>query len=213
MYNVPKHMWSKEGFSLLASTIGKPVCMDKTTEKKQMLTFARICIEVSAEKELPDNITIKTNGGKELTITLEYPWRPLMCLKCHVFGHNLQGCDKGKPGSVKKVTVQTENREKGEWRQPQKQWKRKEPTNGTKGGYNPQQSEFEKGTTSHSNQRPSSTIKVTKILKAPANRFEPLKDQNDTGDTIPEDMTGKNEDDTQELNNAQVDTMSCWDSS
>ncbi|KAF5187581.1 Rna exonuclease [Thalictrum thalictroides] len=62
MFNVPKHLWSAKGFSFLASSIGKPVCMDKVTERKQMLTFAMICVDVPAEKELPKEIKLETKA-------------------------------------------------------------------------------------------------------------------------------------------------------
>ncbi|KAF5191697.1 zinc ion binding / nucleic acid binding protein [Thalictrum thalictroides] len=55
---VPKDMWSPKGFSFLASAIGKPLFIDKTTEKATMLSFARVCVEVEPNKELPIKIPL-----------------------------------------------------------------------------------------------------------------------------------------------------------
>ncbi|KAL5729187.1 hypothetical protein ACHQM5_002168 [Ranunculus cassubicifolius] len=37
---LPKQIWNGKGLSRLASTIGKPMFMDKGTEEKRMLSFA-----------------------------------------------------------------------------------------------------------------------------------------------------------------------------
>ncbi|KAF5180882.1 Rna exonuclease [Thalictrum thalictroides] len=77
-YKVPKFLWNPKGLNLIASVVGKPICADKNTEVKKMLTFARICIEVDATKELPLSIPIKTSS-KSCIIDVEYVWKPLLC--------------------------------------------------------------------------------------------------------------------------------------
>ncbi|KAF5205327.1 Rna exonuclease [Thalictrum thalictroides] len=90
--NVPKHLWNTKGLSVMASALGKPLCMDKTTEDRKMLTFARICVEISAENELPNEIKLKTSKGNTLTIPLEYTWKPDICTHCKMFGHKSTNC-------------------------------------------------------------------------------------------------------------------------
>ncbi|KAF5207957.1 Rna exonuclease [Thalictrum thalictroides] len=84
-YKVPKYLWNSTGFSLLGNTIGTPLFPDKNTKSKKMITYARICIEVDANKDLPKSVSIRINESKNLT--LDYPWKPLICSKCKVFGH------------------------------------------------------------------------------------------------------------------------------
>ncbi|PIA42432.1 hypothetical protein AQUCO_02000108v1 [Aquilegia coerulea] len=88
MSRVPKDLWNPKGFSFLASTIGKPLFTDKTTENGNMLSFARVCIEIEPKKDLPSTIPL----AKDQVIELEYPWKPLICTKCKVFGHPSSKC-------------------------------------------------------------------------------------------------------------------------
>lgn len=60
---------------------------DKATEKQQRLDFARICIEIDAESDLPDEVHIKMNG-QSIVVRLEYQWLPSRCTKCKVFDHS-----------------------------------------------------------------------------------------------------------------------------
>ncbi|KAF5180416.1 Ccr4-not transcription complex subunit [Thalictrum thalictroides] len=98
---VPKYLWTPNGLASLASAIGKPLVMDKNTESRKMLTYARICIEVEAEKELPSTIPIQV-GDKSCIIEVDYTWKPLICTRCKMFGHATAKCgpqpfEKAKP--------------------------------------------------------------------------------------------------------------------
>ncbi|KAF5194014.1 hypothetical protein FRX31_016398 [Thalictrum thalictroides] len=90
---VPKDPWNPKGFSFLASTIGKPLFTDKATETGTMLSFARVCVEVEPTKDLPFSIPI----NPEQSVDIEYPWRPLICSKCMIFGHATTNCTPLKP--------------------------------------------------------------------------------------------------------------------
>ncbi|KAF5197200.1 hypothetical protein FRX31_013213, partial [Thalictrum thalictroides] len=110
----------------LASTIGKPICMDKATEAKQMLTYARLCVEISADKKLPDEIKLKGQRGKTFIVDLEYPWKPLMCSQCKIFGHTLQNCEKkGSTQQAKKQPTKQKDLEEGEWKPARCVWRKK----------------------------------------------------------------------------------------
>lgn len=43
IHKLPFEFWTAESFSKIASTIGKPLHVDKATEKRQRLDFARVC--------------------------------------------------------------------------------------------------------------------------------------------------------------------------
>nr|GFB16362.1 hypothetical protein [Tanacetum cinerariifolium] len=98
--NLPLEAWSNKGISALASRLGIPLIMDKVTTDMRngcigRVGFARVLIEVVAEKGLPNNIDIVYKDGKSTVISkksvkVQYDWAPPLCTFCCVFGH----CDK-----------------------------------------------------------------------------------------------------------------------
>ncbi|KAF5198336.1 hypothetical protein FRX31_012076 [Thalictrum thalictroides] len=76
------------------------------TETKTMLTYARICVEVKAENELPEEIQVKINTCKVPTVSVEYPWKPLLCTKCQVFGHSMLNCERIVEHQRKQIETQ-----------------------------------------------------------------------------------------------------------
>ncbi|GKB13472.1 hypothetical protein Tco_0847395 [Tanacetum coccineum] len=89
--------------------MGTPLIMDEVTTSmckigNGRMGFARVMIDVEAEKGLPEKIEIVyknkegvVTGNKSVSVS--YDWSPLMCSYCKVFGH----CDKNcvcKPRSV-----------------------------------------------------------------------------------------------------------------
>ena len=48
----------------MASRVGKPLYVDKPTQSFARVSYARICIEVNAEAELPDSFSIFCEGEK-----------------------------------------------------------------------------------------------------------------------------------------------------
>lgn len=87
VHKLPLECWTADGLSRIASTVGRPLHVDKATENQQRIDFARICIEVSAEDDLPDEIQIVVKG-ESVMVHVEYQWLPTRCAKCKVFGHS-----------------------------------------------------------------------------------------------------------------------------
>ncbi|GJW38983.1 hypothetical protein Tco_0064828 [Tanacetum coccineum] len=60
--------------------------------------YARILVEVNANKELVDSIDVlyKTNDGKQSmkSVRFEYDWKPPLCKHGHVFSHSDRKCNK-----------------------------------------------------------------------------------------------------------------------
>ena len=61
--SVPLEAWTTNGISAISSRIGKPMIMDSVTNKMCKMGlgkvgYARVLIEVSAKKELPDSVEI-----------------------------------------------------------------------------------------------------------------------------------------------------------
>ena len=80
-------------FRSIASAIGKPLHVHKMTATCRRLSFARLCIEVNAEFELPNELDIEftdpiSGEVNQITLKVEYQWNPVRCAKCKKFGHN-----------------------------------------------------------------------------------------------------------------------------
>ena len=93
IYDIPLEYWNADGLSHIASILGKPLHVDSLTASCRRISYARICIEVSAEEELMKSFVIQTedpiSGDPELiTLHVEYQWTPVRCAKCKIVGHN-----------------------------------------------------------------------------------------------------------------------------
>ncbi|PWA34731.1 ATPase, F1/V1/A1 complex, alpha/beta subunit, Zinc knuckle CX2CX4HX4C [Artemisia annua] len=76
--------------------------MDQTTarmcnEGRGRLGYARVLVEISAEKEFKDKIEICYQNDMQgqyghKFVNVEYAWKPPKCSHCKVFGHNHDNC-------------------------------------------------------------------------------------------------------------------------
>ena len=71
--------------------------MDNATETRRRISYARICVEVDATKLLIEDFIIDVPDPRnpdhvcdEISIRVEYQWKPLICDYCHVFGHSIE---------------------------------------------------------------------------------------------------------------------------
>ncbi|KAF6172969.1 hypothetical protein GIB67_006345 [Kingdonia uniflora] len=103
---VPVHLWTSHGIAKIASFIGTPLLLDKKTEDWTTSSFARVCVEVHSDKDLPNFIPIVYEGIRRLNIEVEYNWIPTKCSACKVFGHNTLKCPK-KVGNDSNVMMET----------------------------------------------------------------------------------------------------------
>ncbi|GJS09807.1 RNA-directed DNA polymerase, eukaryota, reverse transcriptase zinc-binding domain protein [Tanacetum coccineum] len=104
--NIPLEAWNVKGISTIASRLGRPIKMDRMTammckDGSGRLGFARVLVEINAEKEYIENIKINyiddlKNVKKTKWVKAEYSWMPDRCKHCCVFGHSFQYC-KLKP--------------------------------------------------------------------------------------------------------------------
>ncbi|GKD31229.1 RNA-directed DNA polymerase, eukaryota, reverse transcriptase zinc-binding domain protein [Tanacetum coccineum] len=102
LLNVPLEAWTHRGISALASGVGKPIIMDSLTIEichsgKGRLGFAKVLVEVDARKGFTNVVeVVYKNAEKKETIVkhvvVEYSWKPELCEKCRVFGHNDNSC-------------------------------------------------------------------------------------------------------------------------
>ncbi|KAF8394791.1 hypothetical protein HHK36_018727 [Tetracentron sinense] len=97
IYNLPLFLWTSRDLGSLVSAIGVPLYPDKQTIHKSRLSYAKVCVEVNAEKELPERLSFSLNGehGKDVyDLRFGYDWKPPRCAGCSVFGHTSESCPK-----------------------------------------------------------------------------------------------------------------------
>ena len=89
---LPVEYWNPICLGHIASGVGKPLYADSTTETNRRLGFARVFIEVDVNGEFPTEIEVDMGDGKAFIVGIEYPWVPVKCPKCHLFGHTGLNC-------------------------------------------------------------------------------------------------------------------------
>jgi len=113
--------WSAPGISEIASAVGRPLYVDPLTEKMKRLSFARVCVEISAKLEKCEEVEVLVDD-ESFSVSVLYEWRPNSCAKCCAFGHNCLAKEDpkqhasnatvkpvaAKPTAVKYVAVNTD---------------------------------------------------------------------------------------------------------
>ncbi|KAJ0615163.1 putative RNA-directed DNA polymerase [Helianthus annuus] len=102
IHDVPIAAYTEDGLSLIATTIGVPKALDSYTSAMCMdmwgrSSYARALIEVSADKQLREEISLaipepEGEGFIKESLSVEYEWNPLRCSHCSVFGHSDLQC-------------------------------------------------------------------------------------------------------------------------
>ncbi|XP_021971338.1 uncharacterized protein LOC110866498 [Helianthus annuus] len=138
LHNVPIAVYTDDGLSLLASKLGTPKRLDSYTadmcvDNWGRSSYARAMIEINADNELKDYITVAIpkmdeEGFVLERVKVEYEWKPLRCSSCCLFGHDDNTCHKKPKGKAKVVTVDeegfvTDNRRMARYSFPQKKQK------------------------------------------------------------------------------------------
>ncbi|KAF9598617.1 hypothetical protein IFM89_028286 [Coptis chinensis] len=129
LWNMPKQMWTKKGISFIASRIGKPICRDAATQKKQRLDFARVCIEVTRNAKYPDCLRFDLGKGIIAEVGVEYLWIPLTCSICNKSGHKESNCRASTDATATdaRMNVQGQNTQRNTHTRPtNNQWVRRQ---------------------------------------------------------------------------------------
>ncbi|KAL2931849.1 hypothetical protein RDABS01_037259 [Bienertia sinuspersici] len=87
--------WGHRSLHKLGDAIGTTLKVDRLTEQKERLAYARIMVEVDIQKELPNQIDFINEKGISMVQMIEYEWRPNLCSKCNKYGHREEECSKG----------------------------------------------------------------------------------------------------------------------
>jgi hypothetical protein len=89
LHGLPFPLWSKQGLSLAASMVGRPLSCDELTYSCTRLEYARLCVELDAALPFIHSFDIDCPLSAEpITVTVEYEWKPSRCGKCNIFGHS-----------------------------------------------------------------------------------------------------------------------------
>ena len=76
-FNVPLELWTNEGLGYIASAFGTPLYLDEHTFKRSRIAFARVCVEIKADKVIPPSFKVNLGYGEPYEIQVEIPWKPL----------------------------------------------------------------------------------------------------------------------------------------
>ncbi|KAF6166046.1 hypothetical protein GIB67_012943 [Kingdonia uniflora] len=109
-----------EGIGLIASIVGKPLCLDRASEERKHKSFIRVCVEVEVSSLLPRSLPLLIDEKFTINVIIEYNWVPVKWIDCNVFGHSPMTCPikavefqakKAKDEENKKMRIEAENKE------------------------------------------------------------------------------------------------------
>ncbi|KAK1281088.1 hypothetical protein QJS04_geneDACA014925 [Acorus gramineus] len=98
--NLPLHFWSKTCIGKIASLLGNPLYLDTPTALQSRTAYARVCVEVEASGDLPDEVFVEIRNGDRVAVRVTYDWKPMACEHCNTVGHESSFCCK-KPCGTK----------------------------------------------------------------------------------------------------------------
>ncbi|XP_062099867.1 uncharacterized protein LOC133805722 [Humulus lupulus] len=106
--------WGVNCLSALVITIGKPIMIDKITQNRSMIKFARILVEMEIADTLPKFISYFNENGQIAEQMIEYEWLPTKCSNCKKVGHSVSSCKfVSQPVWRKKEGKQVEGNSEG----------------------------------------------------------------------------------------------------
>ncbi|KAL0921107.1 hypothetical protein M5K25_008142 [Dendrobium thyrsiflorum] len=107
IHDLPLVCWNSEGISRIASKIGIPLAVDALTAQRTRLTFARVCVQVSADAVFPEEVPISLED-EVFSLKIQYEWKPSPCEHCKSLSHLSSYCPT-KPTSSEPQTAPAKN--------------------------------------------------------------------------------------------------------
>lgn len=68
--------------------------MDSVTALCKRLAYAKVCVEIDVDKEVPCTVKLVMRDESISLISVEVPWFPVKCVTCKIFGHSIKACPK-----------------------------------------------------------------------------------------------------------------------
>lgn len=91
---VPYLLFNKESLCRIATAVGKPISLAPERERKENFEVAKLTVQVNLLKELPKRIVSEFSNGREVEISVFYPWLPERCANCNAYGHDILHCSR-----------------------------------------------------------------------------------------------------------------------
>lgn len=104
-------IWDEEEFSIVGSVVGNPLFIDRITEERKNMTYARICVEIDTNCNFPNTVTVFVDNRRAYNLLIEYNWRPQKYDKCDSFGHTGLRCPHNKIGRSTAVWLKKDNQQ------------------------------------------------------------------------------------------------------
>ncbi|KAJ6683428.1 hypothetical protein OIU85_007142 [Salix viminalis] len=117
LQGLPFPLWNKQGLSMAASMVGRPLASDEATLQGTRVEYARVCIEIEADVPLVHHFKVASSLTEEpITVDVTYEWKPSRCETCKVFGHSCrtQAKEKGKDIEILETEAQKSEAKGGE---------------------------------------------------------------------------------------------------
>lgn len=108
---IPLKLFNQDGFSHIASVIGKPLYMDNVTVACKRLAYAKVCVKVDVSTVIPTFVKLIMRDDSIALIIVEVHWYPLKCGTCMLFGHTDKSCPRvGKKLWVPKPKIDNQQK-------------------------------------------------------------------------------------------------------
>lgn len=95
LQGVPLELFSPEGIACIASAVRNFLYLDKATEERRRVSFARVYIDVNSQGNLPKNIEVDIEGRGLISVSVEYPWGAKFSSICRAHNHVAAQCKWG----------------------------------------------------------------------------------------------------------------------
>ncbi|XP_074291071.1 uncharacterized protein LOC141617832 [Silene latifolia] len=95
---LPLKFWGKSSLEKIAGLIGKFIKRDAWSvygfNFSTRLGFAHLLVEVEIGQDFPEKLQFLDEKGNDVTILVEYEWKPTVCGLCKGIGHTTDLCKK-----------------------------------------------------------------------------------------------------------------------
>uniref|UniRef100_A0A803PTY7 Reverse transcriptase domain-containing protein n=1 Tax=Cannabis sativa TaxID=3483 RepID=A0A803PTY7_CANSA len=86
--------WSQKSLFKIVGQVGKPIMVDSVTKARERLNYPRVLIEVQMNQPLPDMLDFEDEFGMNVSVGINYEWKPIICSNCSGMGHSTANCRK-----------------------------------------------------------------------------------------------------------------------
>lgn len=109
---LPLEYWVEDVFLGIANSFGELVVIDPMTAARKRLVYARICVNISQNMDLPSTIDINSKLGL-WEQAIEFESLPFVCFSCKKAGHWAKAC----PSHPKRPVMTEKNIHKPVWKE------------------------------------------------------------------------------------------------